>query len=61
MIREWGAVLVTGARDVLENVSPAGEELGGARRGPAVPRDDLDPVTSSRRITQLVLDGARPR
>jgi len=23
--------------------------------------DDLDPVTSSRRITQLVLDGARPR
>jgi len=45
MIREWGAVLVTGARDVLENVSPAGEELGGARRGPAVPRDDLDPVT----------------
>jgi DNA processing protein len=45
IIREWGAVLVTGARDVLEHVSPVGEELGGARRGPAVPRDDLDPVT----------------
>jgi len=45
LIREWGAVLVTGARDVLEHVSPAGQELGGPRRGPAVPRDDLDPVT----------------
>ncbi|MGD0686958.1 MAG: DNA-processing protein DprA [Streptosporangiaceae bacterium] len=45
IIREWGAVLVTGARDVLEHVSPVGEELAGPRRGPAVPRDDLDPVT----------------
>ena len=45
LIREWGAVLVTGARDVLEHVSPVGEELGGARRGHALPRDDLDPVT----------------
>jgi hypothetical protein len=23
--------------------------------------DDLDPVTTSRRITELVLDGVRPR
>src|SRR6266704_3520428 len=45
LIREWGAVLVTGARDVLEHVSPIGEELAGPRRGPALPRDDLDPVT----------------
>ncbi len=45
MIREWGAICVTGARDVLEHVSPVGEELGGRRRGPAVPRDDLDPAT----------------
>jgi len=45
IIREWGAVLVTGARDVLEHVSPVGEELGSARFGPALPRDDLDPVT----------------
>jgi DNA processing protein len=45
LIREWGAVLVTGARDVLEHVAPVGEELGGARIGAAVPRDDLDPVT----------------
>ena len=45
IIREWGAVLVTGARDVLEHVSPVGEELGSARFGPVLPRDDLDPVT----------------
>lgn len=45
LIREWGAVLVTGARDVLEHVAPVGEELPGTRIGPAVPRDDLDPVT----------------
>jgi DNA processing protein len=45
LIRESGAVLVTGARDVLEHVAPVGEELAGARIGPAVPRDDLDPVT----------------
>src|SRR6266702_2633313 len=45
LIREWGAVLVTGARDVLEHVSPIGEELAGPRRGPALPLDDLDPVT----------------
>ena len=45
LIREWGAVLVTGARDVLEHVAPVGEELGGTRIGAAVPRDELDPVT----------------
>jgi len=55
LIREWGAVLVTGARDVLEHVSPVGEELGGARRGPVLPRDDLDPVT------RAVLEAVPPR
>ena len=45
IIREWGAVCVTGARDVIENVSPSGDGLGTRRRGPAAPRDDLDPVT----------------
>jgi DNA processing protein len=44
-IREWGAVLVTRAADVLEHISPVGTELAGPRRGPALPRDDLDPVT----------------
>jgi DNA processing protein len=42
IIREWGAVCVTGARDVIENTSPAGDGLGDRRRGPAFPRDSLD-------------------
>jgi DNA processing protein len=45
IIREWGAVCVTGARDVIENISPSGEGLAARRRGPAAARDSLDPVT----------------
>jgi DNA processing protein len=45
IIREWGAVCVTGAGDVIENVSPSGDGLGTPHRGPAAPRDSLDPVT----------------
>jgi DNA processing protein len=45
IIREWGAVCVTGARDVIEMVSPSGDGLGPQRHGPACPRDSLDPVT----------------
>jgi len=47
IIRQWGAVLVTGARDVIENVSPIGEGLDPPRRGPVYPRDSLDPVTAA--------------
>jgi DNA processing protein len=47
LIREWGAVLVTGARDVIEHVSPVGEQAHPPRIGPAVPRDSLDPVTTA--------------
>jgi len=47
IIREWGAVCVTRAQDVIEHVSPVGEGLEGRRRGPAYPRDSLDPVTTS--------------
>jgi DNA processing protein len=47
IIREWGAVLVTGARDVIENVSPTGDGLGARRTGPVYPRDSLDPVTAA--------------
>jgi len=47
LIREAGALLVTGARDVIEHVSPVGAELAGPRLGPAVPRDHLDPVTTA--------------
>jgi DNA processing protein len=42
IIREWGAVCVTRAQDVIEHVSPVGEGLGARRRGPAYPRDSLD-------------------
>jgi DNA processing protein len=47
IIREWGAVLVTRAQDVIENVSPAGEGLAARRRGPACSRDSLDPETTA--------------
>ena len=47
IIREWGAVCVTRARDVIENVSPAGDGLGDRRRGPAFPRDSLDEETTA--------------
>jgi len=47
VIREWGAVLVTRAQDVIENVSPAGEGLAPRRRGPACARDSLDPETTA--------------
>jgi DNA processing protein len=47
IIREWSAVLVTRAQDVIEHISPAGEGLSDRRRGPAYPRDRLDPVTTA--------------
>ena len=47
VIREWGAVLVTRAQDVIENVSPAGEGLAARHRGPACSRDSLDPETTA--------------
>ncbi len=46
LIREWGAVCVTSASDVLEHVSPLGEEHP-ARPGPVVPRAHLDEVTAA--------------
>jgi DNA processing protein len=47
IIREWGAVCVTGAQDVIEHVSPIGEGLGPRPRGPAYPRDSLDSVCAA--------------
>jgi DNA processing protein len=53
IIRDWGAVCVTGARDVLEHLAFPGEDLPAAReRGPVLPRDELDPV--SRRVLEAV-------
>ncbi len=45
-IREWGAVCVTGARDVVEMLSFAGDGPAQQPRGPVLPRDLLDKVTS---------------
>jgi DNA processing protein len=47
IIREWGAVCVTRAQDVIEHVSPVGEGLAERRRGPAHPRDSLDPPSTA--------------
>jgi DNA processing protein len=47
LIREWGALCVTGAADVIEHISPVGSGLSGPRLGSAVPRDHLDPVTTA--------------
>jgi DNA processing protein len=45
IIRDWGAICVAGARDVIEVLSFAGDEPPGRARGPVLPRDALDPVT----------------
>jgi DNA processing protein len=48
LIREYGAMLVTNASDVLEHISPDGAGTGsGPRHGPAVPRDGLDPTATA--------------
>ncbi len=47
IIREWGAVCVTRAQDVIEHVSPVGEGLAARRLGPACPRDSLEPVSAA--------------
>ncbi len=44
-IREWGAVCVTGAKDVMELLEFSGDEPPpGQRRGPVLARDLLGPV-----------------
>jgi DNA processing protein len=52
LIREYGAMLVTNAKDVVEHLDPGiGDSQGsgpaGPRRGPAIDTDHLDPVTRS--------------
>jgi DNA processing protein len=53
LIRDYGAMCVTCAADVLGHTGLAGGELsdvlssGGPRSGPATPRDKLDPVALS--------------
>ena len=58
LIRDYGAMCVTCANDVLDHVSPPGGTGGGLRFGPAVPRDKLDPVTLAV-LEELPLRGGR--
>lgn len=51
IIREWGAVCVTGAQDVMDLLSFTGETARPGR-GPVLPRDELDPV--QRRVLEAV-------
>jgi DNA processing protein len=60
LIREYGAMCVTAARDVLEHLTPSAEgSASGPRRGPAVARDDLDPVATAV-LEQVPVRGAGP-
>jgi DNA processing protein len=47
LLREGSALCVTDVRDVLDHVSPVGTDAADRRHGPAVPRDQLDPVTTA--------------
>jgi DNA processing protein len=59
LIREYGAMCVTGARDVLEHLSPAAAGTGhGPRRGPALDLDQLDPVARAV-LEQVPVRGGR--
>lgn len=46
IIRNWGAICVTSAADVLECAGPVGEYLAERSCGPVLPRDALDPQTA---------------
>jgi DNA processing protein len=52
IIREWGAVCVTGAQDVMELLSFSEDGPARSSRGPVLPRDELDPV--QRRVLEAV-------
>ena len=48
LIREWDAVLVTSAAEVIEVIAPLGEsDNAELARDPVVPAAELDPVTAS--------------
>jgi DNA processing protein len=46
IIRDWGGVCVTGARDVMDVLSFSDREITRPQRGPVLPRDQLDPEQS---------------
>jgi DNA processing protein len=58
LIRDYGAMCVTCANDVLEHVGAPGGTGGRLRLGPAVPRDSLDPVALAV-LEELPIRGGR--
>lgn len=46
LLRERGALCVTGAGEVIDRVGMIGADLAPPQRGPILPRDALDPVTA---------------
>ncbi len=46
IIRDWGAVCVTAAQDVMDLLAFDDDETAPQRRGPVLPRDMLDPLQS---------------
>jgi DNA processing protein len=58
LIRDYGAMCVTCANDVLDHIAAPGGTDGGLRLGPAVPRDMLDPATLAV-LEELPLRGGR--
>jgi DNA processing protein len=56
LIRDYGAMCVTCARDIIEHIEPPGAlPSSGLRHGPARPRDRLEPVAAA------VLEQVPPR
>jgi DNA processing protein len=47
IIREWGALCVASAQDVITHLSFGAGDLAGQARGPVLPHDALDPVSRS--------------
>jgi DNA processing protein len=60
LIRDTGAVCVTGAADVLELIAPLGEAEGDLVPDPVLPAEQLDPVTTAVLKTMNTRTGRGP-
>jgi DNA processing protein len=59
LIRDYGAMCVTRAADVIEHLDPSGDDGGyGPQRGAAIARDHLDPVSTAV-LEQVPVRGGR--